>query len=225
MSLVNRDAEKAIQEESIETIYEKPRMSSWAKIKIVAVLLIVLLVWWSFVAWMINSSRTLDIDNPTGSGIILQFNDMPEIKISAHTFESIDLGTGIYTVTVDGNNIGTFEKKFLDGSSFLNPTLSPYIKEEAFYGDEKYIDKLKYRTVTIGENQIEWPFEVFEDLYVKGSWNYDLDENYPSEVSVKSKKKYKIKSKIYRIWDFIDMYNREYAIQDVVENSEAAGEK
>ncbi|QFR39304.1 hypothetical protein A9Q91_03645 [Candidatus Gracilibacteria bacterium 28_42_T64] len=225
MALVDREGNnQGNQEINENTIIQKPKMGLFSKLKYIFIACIAIFVVGTISVGFYTATHTQFIDNPTGSGITVQIDDMEVITIAAYSNEVIRLGSGQYTVKMNGEIVGNFEKKSLDTKSLLNPTGGIYISEYMLYGEEEYIDKLPNNTIEAYGNVAEGPFEQYEGLYITGNWNYGTDESFPEEVELRKSKAYKIKSKLYRFDDFVDMYN-EYYVDNSAEITEENVEK
>lgn len=224
MSLVNREDDRDIIMQETEQVEQKPRRSIFSYIKIFAVIAVILFVWGGIFSSIYRGSKTIYVDNPTGTWVTITFNQSDAIVIPANTFMKVNLSSWTFNLKVDGKDMWDFEKKFMDWDAFLNPTNAIYVKEEILYSDEedydKYFDKLPNNSFDLLWDTLEGPFTKFEGMYIQWSWNYNIDEEFPEEVSMKSKKDYAIKSKLYRLNDFIDMYNSEYAYEDESEQNQ-----
>ncbi len=225
MALVDREGNnQGNQEINENTIIQKPKMWLFSKLKYIFIACIAIFVVWTISVWFYTATHTQFIDNPTGSWITVQIDDMEVITIAAYSNEVIRLWSWQYTVKMNWEIVWNFEKKSLDTKSLLNPTWGIYISEYMLYWEEEYIDKLPNNTIEAYWNVAEWPFEQYEWLYITWNWNYGTDESFPEEVELRKSKAYKIKSKLYRFDDFVDMYN-EYYVDNSAEITEENVEK
>ncbi len=218
MSLVDRSSQELeILDEQIENTEtpEKEKMWFFAKIKIIFVSIVVITVVFSLLSGLYMSSHTLNIDNPTGTWITVQIDEMDSILIPSLSTTQINLKSWTYTLKVNGEEKGKFTKDTLDFNAFLNPSEEFYVQEYILYWEQKYLDKLQIHEISMYNDTIEGPFKTYSWIYIKGDWDYGIDRNFPNEV--KTKGSYKIKSKLYRYSDFIDMFNQDYVEQQIVE--------
>lgn len=205
----------------------QPPKDSFSKIKIIFVVVVIALVVWRFVYSFYLSTTQLLIDNPTSEEVVFQIWDLPEDRLAGYESKTIDLKSGTYELKVDGEVVGTFEKKATDTHAFLNPTNDIYLKEFMVYWSEAWYDALPENTVDLfGDDQVQWPFESYTWYYISWDWDYSFDKEFPEEVSLGKYQSYSIKSKLYRYEDFVDMYNMHYAYeqedptQDVWDNAQ-----
>jgi hypothetical protein len=212
MSLVWREdsveSKKDISEEIV--VEQKPKKWFFFYLKTFVFTAVILVILWSFISYMYESATTIKVDNPTLSWVVIQFNDLEEISISANSFSKVDLKPWKYNLKVDWENLWDFEKWYFDWDSFLNPTNSIYLWEYVLYGDESWLSKLPNNKVEAYWNEAEGPFKKYEWIYIKDDWDYWIDKNLPEEVELNSWQSYKIKLKIYRFNNFVDMYNKIY---------------
>jgi len=220
MALVDREGDRVVSQDMNEnSLMEAPKMWLFTKLKYIFVACIAVFVIWTIWVWFYTSTHTLFIDNPTWSGITLQIGDMETIEMAAFSNQTIKLWAGIYSVSVNWEKVWDFEKKSLDTDSLLNPTDSIYITEYILYWDEEYLDKLPNNTIEAYGNVAEWPFDQYSWLYIVWDWDYWINEQLPEEVELRKSSAYKIKSKLYRFDDFVDMYNEYYAVEETSEES------
>jgi hypothetical protein len=98
---------------------------------------------------------------------------------------------------------------FLGKAGLIRLKPARYVKWRELYGDEKYRDE------KLNKGKIEYETWVFtgdfteyapEQLYIEKDWDFDLDEEFPKEKvgwDMPGNEKYIIKSKIYRVEDFV----------------------
>lgn len=165
---------------------------------------------WFYSSWKNFINSKIYIDNPTEKEIVVQIDNLEEIKIWANSSIEIELKSGIHSLTVDNESVWEFEKPKKSHKWFLNPTKSKYILEEAIYlVDEDVELPNDVREIIIDDEIYPWPFILYDDYYIIWDWNYNLDTDAPKEVMTDSEA-YTIIKKIYRKKDFIDMYEQDY---------------
>lgn len=222
MSFVNR--EDTVNEiewvNDNEVIENKPKKSIFSYIKIIFILIVVLFIWGTFIQWMYAWTKTIKVDNPSWSGLIIQFNEQDEVFIDAYTTLTLELDNWEHSLKVNNQDMWIFIKEWVWTKSFLNPTNEIYIQEYILYWDENNYDKLPNNLIEAYWNQAEGPFKKYEGIYISWDWNYFIGENYPDEVTMRQSQTYKIKSKLYRFDDFADMYNRDYFAESIEETPE-----
>jgi len=194
--------------EQLET-FQKPKMSLFNKIKFILTSLFVVLVLWYLATLYYLSTQKLLIDNPTDKGITIQIDD-----IDSYTSKMIKLWSWKYSLKVNWKNIWDFEKKSGDRNSLLNPTNEIYIAEYILYWDEASFDKLPINKIEAYWNETEWPFKKYEWLYIPWDWDYWINDEASSEVTLSKYSSYTIRSKLYRFNDFVDMYNKVYSLPE-----------
>jgi hypothetical protein len=209
MSLVDRAGDNPTTPENVDKI--KKTNSVFWKIRIAFYVILILVVVWIFATAFYSKSHTIYVDNPTWTWITFKIWDKIQEKLEPYSHKSINISPWKYDLVVDWKNIWSFEKKYLEWNTFLNPTQDIYIQEYTLYWDEVGFDKLPNNHIEVFWNKIEWPFKSYSWIYIDWDWNYDLDEAFPSEVKLKKWKDYSIKSKIYRFDEFAQMYNESYA--------------
>jgi hypothetical protein len=178
---------------------------------------VILFIGGTFIKWMYQSTKTINVDNPSWSGITIQFNNQEEIFIDAYTNTVLNLNNWEYSLKVNNLDMWLFIKEWIWSKSFLNPTNEIYIQEYILYWDENNYDKLPNNLIEAYWNEAEGPFKKYEGIYISWDWNYFIAENYPDEVTMRQSQTYKIKSKLYRFDDFADMYNRDYITEYIEE--------
>lgn len=201
-----------------EVIEKKPKKSLFSYIKIIFILVVVLFIAWTFIQWIYTWTKSITVDNPSWSGITIQFNEEDQIFIDAYTTKTLELDNWKYSLKVNNEDMWMFIKEWIWSKSFLNPTNEIYIQEYILYWDENNFDKLPNNLIEAYWNQAEWPFKKYEGIYISWDWNYFLDENYPDEVTMRQSQTYKIKSKLYRFDGFADMYNQDY-VEEYIEET------
>lgn len=197
-------------------------------------------IWWKaldifigiFVVWIIGiilymffmNWTTVWIDNPTKQSIFVKINsEWFEKEIPAKTNLRFSINSWENEIFLNWKSVWKINKKFFsDTSYFVNPTLTPYISEYTLYinndilekwYNSKYDDKLPKNKIIIFENEIIWPFKKYEWLFIKWTWDYwfgDMSYKTDEEIEGNENQEYKIKEKLYRLDEFIDMYNKNY---------------
>lgn len=209
MSLVDRwpDLYKNLENNN-STVKEKKRWVIW-RIRIIIFILsiIILISIWTLIT--LDNKNKLTIDNPTLENIIVELNNIKKITIYPETSVEINIPNGKYEVKLNNKVVWSFEKKSFQHRYILNPTNYIYLQEYILYWDQKYENKIPNNIINIDSQELEWPFKKYEWLYFTWDWNYSLDDYLPE--SIKISWNYEIKSKIYRFFQFVDMYNNDYA--------------
>jgi hypothetical protein len=200
-----------------EIIKNKPKKSIFSYIKIIFIIVVILFIGGTFIKWMYQSTKTINVDNPSWSGITIQFNNQEEIFIDAYTTRNLKLDNWEHSLKVNNLDMWLFIKEWVGNKNFLNPTNEIYIQEYILYWDENNYDKLPNNLIEAYWNEAEGPFKKYEGIYINWDWNYDISEQYPEEVTMRQSQTYKIKSKLYRFDDFADMYNRDYITEYIEE--------
>jgi hypothetical protein len=153
---------------------------------------------------MYSNAHSIMIDNPTWTGITVNIDSNENIIIPAKGRTTVKITSWSHTIYLNGKTVWNFEKWYT-GKAFLNPTGSIYIIEHLFYGDSKYQEQnIPNNTIDIFWEKIEWPFEKLDSIFITWNWKYNLNESYPENVKIKSRKKYKVLKKIYRLEDIIE---------------------
>lgn len=223
MSLIDRN------ENTVEMPSEAPvSNTSFKSVFWVIKIIFSVIVLWS-IAGIVGyfyylDSHSIYVDNPTWTWIVFQIWDMPPENLAAYSHTSLVLNPWRYTLKVDEKEVWSFEKWYLDFDAFLNPTNEIYIKEYLVYWSEKWYDKLPNNHIEVYWNPIDGPFEKLEWFYIKWSWNYDVDTEFPNEITLPKGSSYEIKSKIYRFDDFVDIYNTYYVEEEYEDESYSGSE-
>lgn len=212
MSLVDREIEKQELVGDIIGQDKKNGISVFSKIKTTLLLsfiiLIIAWIWFSIYDWF----RTTIIDNPYGTGITIQIDENDEFDLAPYTSKILKIWKWNHKLYVDWNFAWDFTKKEFFTSSFLNPTDDIYIQEYILYWEEQYTSKLPNNKIEAYWNEAEWPFKTYKWIYFEWDWNYSIDEIFPDEIKIEDD--YKIKSKLYRFDDFVDMFNTDYVVEE-----------
>lgn len=113
------------------------------------------------------------------------------------------LGRGKHTVSVNGKEVGTFERGWFDEGAIINPNLEKFVEADIIYSTdpEKYKDKLQNNKITIEGMEFEGPYRLVEGLYIKKSWDYAPWEASPE--TVRTKGNYTIKQELFTAYDFV----------------------
>lgn len=180
-------------------------------IKIASVVAVLLVIAIGAYIFANNKFKNIIIDNPTNAEITVKIDDT-EHKIPALGSLTTAVNYGTHSVSLNGENVGDFEHKKdhivmlmlkIADPKFpvLNPTKTQYVIVHEIYTSSA--DK---------ENTISDP--VVRDLYIPATWNYGLDEAFPTTVSTTSRRgspsnKEIVKNKIFRVAD----YTKEYGIE------------
>jgi hypothetical protein len=219
MSLVNRWDEES-QDTSlgngvnISSSSPAWNLSSWGLSKILQIVGVLVIVWvivWFAFGYKVASFWALYIDNPTENEISVKVWDANAVTIAPKSHQEIKLKSWTYPIIVNEENIWEITKWKIDGKAFLNPTKSSYIKETAVYAVEwTDFDDSKYTEVEVYGEKYYWPFEVFNDIYIKWNWTYGLDENLPDPDEVDAYSNETTITKVYRYDDFLPMYETYY---------------
>lgn len=209
MSLIDREKIAEEQENLVQEAQKtKSRFSFLAKVKITFVSLVILFLAYSLISESIENKQKLTIDNPSLEEITVQLNNLEKHNISPETSVVIDVPAGEYEVKLNDEIVWKFTKQNHESDYILNPTKYIYLQEYILYWDQKYEDKIPNNIIEIDGETLEWPFKKYDWLYFNWDWNYDLDESYPASIKMKSS--YQIKSKLYRFFEFVDMYQADY---------------
>lgn len=169
-----------------------------------------------------NGQKSI-IDNPLTAEIKVQI-DSAEYNVPANSQLEVKVPYGEHEVKLDGQNVGKFTNtfdfkksifnlvKFNFQKSIINPTESEYVLSYEIY-----------TTSSSATNNHEDKF-VF-DLYIPATWDYGLTEDYPTEVTVSSRRgsgsKTIIKEKIFRIEDYVKHYGLEEEYKKALEEAMA----
>jgi hypothetical protein len=213
MSLVNRwdeESQDTTLNDSVKASNSSSAFAGLSKIlQVIGVLVIVWVILWFAFGHKLASYWTLYIDNPTENEISVKVWDLAAINIAPKSHQEIELKSWTYPIVVNEENVWEIVKWKVDGKAFLNPTKSSYIKETAVYATEwTDFDDSKYTEIEVYGEKYYWPFEVFNDVYIKWSWTYGLDEVLPDQVDTYSDET--TITKIYRYDDFLPMYETYY---------------
>jgi hypothetical protein len=197
----------------------------WRKIfdisfNIFIVWIILLVIYMIFINW-----TQVWIDNPTKQSIFIKINsDWIEKEIPAKTYLRFSINNWENEIFLNWKSVWKINKEFFsDTSYFINPTLTPYISEYTLYIAKEINrwmqinnEKLPNNTIKILDKEIVWPFKEYEWLYINWTWDYwfgDMLNKTDEEIEWPESQQYKIKEKLYRLDDFIDMYNKKYVEQ------------
>ena len=192
-------------------------------------ILTVVVIWiiWVFIYMLYINWTTTSVDNPTNSTIFVKINAKWEEKEILPKSQLIfPIKSWNNEVFLNWKSVWTVNKDFFSyPSNFINPTLSTYVSEYILYVDKeilaqwyngKYDDKLPVNKINVLDSEIIWPFKKYEWLHIKWSWSYWDVGNITKKDEIESvSKEYDIQEKLYRLDDFIEMYNKNY----VEENS------
>lgn len=206
-------ANNAEKEEEIHTSryavdenYEEPKQKWYESTKFQWIVfgLAVLLCGAIFLYKMFNTHPVAI--NPTTAPITFQV-DGKEYSIKANDVVEVKIGQGEHSVTMNGKEVGKFNKGWMDQDSIINPTMSPFVEEQVIYttngNPEAYKDKVNWTTITIDGEQYEGPFRLIDPaLYVKKTWDYAPWEGSPDSVRTKSHADYVIKKELYTVPSF-----------------------
>lgn len=227
MSLVDRkDENELIESMNVDQDLNQwnseigPKRSIFWIIKAITISLVVIFVIYILGKGFYKASHEVYVDNSFDQDITIQINDMEEIDVPAFSHKIISLWAWEYTLSVNGEKIWEFEKKSWDRNAILNPLNDIYITEQVIYWDSSYIDILPSNVIEAFGNKAEGPFVTYDWIYFQWNWNYDLDQTLPEEINLRENEKYKIKTKLYRFTDFAEMYNRDYLIDEALDDSE-----
>lgn len=213
MALVDRwDEESQAKGENIEmgVVTDAPKKKGNVIFTVLALVFFFWVILWTVMWPKLQNYGTLYIDNPTENEISVQIWELEKMTIPANSSKEIDLKPGTYALSVNDESVWEFKKWMADWKSFLNPTKSTYVLEEAIYTvDENTEVPDNNTTITIWDEEFYWPFKVYNEYYISWDWGYWLDEETPTSVMTQSKN-YTTVKKIYRLDDFEDMYNDYY---------------
>ena len=218
MSLVKREdsveSENTINSTETEnSTYKAPEKSLFEKLKTLIISLVVIAAIWIWGYMFYKNWNSILVDNPTDKEISVKLNsDWVEKKISPNTGLEMKIKSGDNEVFLNWKSVWKFQKGYMDFNAFLNPTKSIYISEYWLYSDRDwYESKLPINKIEAYWNKTEGPFKKYEWLFIKWTWDYYLNQEFPETISLWKRKHYKIKEKLFRYSDFVKMYNKEYA--------------
>ena len=153
------------------------------------------------------------LDNAAGTSIALTVDD-EKYFVEAGGRQKIQLDPGVHLLKIRGKDAEALEEVSftVDEGGVLNLALSDYYIWTDLYGDPKLkalhlnqtdfvIDKKKYYGQFVRLKS--------DDRYIEKIWDYNLDENFPSDIIGYefTEEKYIIKSKIFREKELIEAYN------------------
>jgi hypothetical protein len=210
MSLVDRWDETS-QEQGENTNIQNIEQESWKSniLGIIAIVVVALIALWIYLVPKFATFWKLYIDNPTDTEVTIQIWDESPLTLAPKSHQELELKSGVYSLKVNGTDVGEFKKWGIDWKAFLNPTKSIYIKERAEYVvDWVEVDDSDYTEINIYGNVFYGPFYTYDDYYIEWDWTYGLDEELPDEVDTYWSST--IKTKIYRYDDFVKMYEEFY---------------
>lgn len=182
------------------------------------ILVVAALIVGGSIVWKLMNKNNALIDNPTDKAITFQL-DGKEYTLEPKTSQSVKLADGEHKLSIDGEEL-TFTKEDptkdtaallnVFGSTayaIVNPTRSDYILGYQMYGN--WPD-------SAWPEDIEYKGQVFFQLKA----DFDVNEALPNTLSLPRGQNYTVKSKIFRIDDYVAEYGEE-----ILEELQAANQE
>lgn len=173
--------------------------------------LLLIIVWavlvGGIVVWRMMNKNVILIDNPTDQAISFQLNGK-EYNLEAKSNQKIKLADGEHKLVIDGEELSFTKKNLLEQDNVvlnalsgtphgvLNPTRSDYVLAHQMYGNGPD---------SAWPEDIDYSGEVFFQVYA----DYGLNESLPHTLSMSRGTSYMIKTKLFRIEDYLKEYNIE----------------
>lgn len=169
-----------------------------------------------------NEQKSI-IDNPLTTEIKVQI-DSAEYNIPANSQLEVKVPYGEHEVKLDGQNVGKFTKNFDIEKSFSNILEFNFQKSIINPTESEYVLSYEiYTTSTSIKNGIKDKF--VSDLYIPATWDYNLNEEFPEEVTISSTRSggsdNVTKEKIFRIKDYVKYYGLEEEYKKALEEAMA----
>lgn len=169
-----------------------------------------------------NEQKSI-IDNPLTTEIKVQI-DSAEYNIPANSQLEVKVPYGEHEVKLDGQNVGKFTKNFDIEKSFSNILEFNFQKSIINPTESEYVLSYEiYTTSTSLKNGIKDKF--VSDLYIPATWDYNLNEEFPEEVTISSTRSggsdNVTKEKIFRIKDYVKYYGLEEEYKKALEEAMA----
>lgn len=169
-----------------------------------------------------NGQKSI-IDNPLTTEIKVQI-DSAEYSIPANSQLEVKVPYWEHEVKLDGQNVGKFTKNFDIEKSFSNILEFNFQKSIINPTESEYVLSYEiYTTSTSIKNGIKDKF-VF-DLYIPATWDYNLNEEFPEEVTISSTRSggsdSVTKEKIFRIKDYVKYRGLEEEYKKALEEAMA----
>lgn len=169
-----------------------------------------------------NEQKSI-IDNPLTTEIKVQI-DSAEYNIPANSQLEVKVPYGEHEVKLDGQNVGKFTKNFDIEKSFSNILEFNFQKSIINPTESEYVLSYEiYTTSTSLKNGIKDKF--VSDLYIPATWDYNLNEEFPEEVTISSTRSggsdSVTKEKIFRIKDYVKYRGLEEEYKKALEEAMA----
>lgn len=169
-----------------------------------------------------NGQKSI-IDNPLATEIKVQI-DSAEYNIPANSQLEVKVPYGEHEVKLDGQNVGKFTKNFDIEKSFSNILEFNFQKSIINPTESEYVLSYEiYTTSTSIKNGIKDKF--VSDLYIPATWDYNLNEEFPEEVTISSTRSggsdSVTKEKIFRIKDYVKYRGLEEEYKKALEEAMA----
>lgn len=169
-----------------------------------------------------NEQKSI-IDNPLTTEIKVQI-DSAEYNIPANSQLEVKVPYGEHEVKLDGQNVGKFTKNFDIEKSFSNILEFNFQKSIINPTESEYVLSYEiYTTSTSIKNGIKDKF--VSDLYIPATWDYNLNEEFPEEVTISSTRSggsdSVTKEKIFRIKDYVKYRGLEEEYKKALEEAMA----
>lgn len=169
-----------------------------------------------------NGQKSI-IDNPLATEIKVQI-DSAEYNIPANSQLEVKVPYGEHEVKLDGQNVGKFTKNFDIEKSFSNILEFNFQKSIINPTESEYVLSYEiYTTSTSLKNGIKDKF--VSDLYIPATWDYNLNEEFPEEVTISSTRSggsdSVTKEKIFRIKDYVKYRGLEEEYKKALEEAMA----
>lgn len=187
------------------------KMSSWL---ITVIVIVAVGAIGALYSWYQKVASPLIIDNPTAASITVVVNEETyTVPAGEYVKASLPFGEWTYTVSLNGQEVWSFQKQSTDGKAILNPTMSMYIEERQLYGDEQAetiaLTKgdIENTTVCIDGKNYEWyNLKAYTGLYFAQERDYGIDEESPESTAVPVGASYATKDELFRKQQILTIY-------------------
>lgn len=163
-------------------------------------------------ALITSCSKNIEVDNPRSEEVMFVV-DGKEVKVPAKSKTELSLSAGRHQVKVVGHNgvefqSGEFEVK---EGGLLHSGSTDYIIWRQLYGLQANRQTLLNEDwLSLDSVKVHGDFKLYPDsvVYIEKSWDDGIDDQLPKETTLFITSDFVIKSKIFRLEDFVHTYRQ-----------------
>ncbi len=138
-----------------------------------------------------SNNVDLAIDNPTSEPVEVMVDSL-RVEVPARQVVWVEMGKGEHQITLENDSIVKFN--FTQDVYMVNPTLTPYLMYEEYYGSalyqNSYISSIPSKTVNYLGMEIEGNYDIVDQLINPVTWDYGPREELPEMVQVDADENY-----------------------------------